>query len=376
MSRLNIAMLSQEEQEQEPVQVNGDELLIDGNVVELQKASGEIEIVDGVIDETRAAADAVDGLAQKIQSQETVSEDAIQVAQEMMAYFSKRTGVKFQGVSTAMESYDAGNAAKKEQIVKELKLASESFKKQIGIAQEGIIDRIKNKFSLLFSNSDKLEKELKEVSAAYDDKGAKTETIEDAAFARVFAVKDKKVVDASDVIEFATLAAKSIQNPEIVKIINDISKLLDKLTLAVSKGSFFGDDETVKEIRELTREVLDLSAKVQDGFDFSINKAKVDITPIEKNDKSKLVPIVLTLLDTRAFEKAEDNLSRSVDAYTSAYLSAINNRLFKDTSKDLREAQLLSDISEEVYSKLSWIVMDGFEVAHSCVKYIKASTQK
>lgn len=374
MARVNIAMLSQTEQE--PVQSNGDELLVDGNVVEVQKASGEIEIMDGVIDETRAAADSVDGLAEKIQAQETVSEDAIQVAQEMMAYFSKRTGVRFQGVSAAMESYSAGNAAKKEQIVKELRLASESYKKQIAIAQEGIIDRIKNKFSLLFSNNDKLEKELKEVSSVYDQSEVKTETIKDAAFARVFAAKGKEIVEGSDVVAFAAAMDKGIHNPEIIKIINDLSKAMDKLTLAISKGNFLSDSEAVKEIRELHREILELNAKVQSDFDFSIQKAKVDIAPLQRDEKSKLIPVILSLLDTKEFEKAEKQLNRSVDGYYNAYFNAIQNRLFGEYSKDARDADMVSGIGEEVYSKLSWFVMDGFEVAHACVKYIKASTQK
>lgn len=374
MARINIAMLSQTEQEL--VQSNGDELLVDGNVVEVQKASGEIEIMDGVVDETRAAADAVDGLAEKIQAQESVSEDAIQVAQEMMAYFSKRTGVKFQGVSAAMESYSAGNVAKKEQIVKELRLASESYKKQIAIAQEGIIDRIKHKFSLIFSNSDRLEKELKEVSLAYDENGVKTQVIEDAAFARLFTVKGKDVVDGADAVAFAAKIEKSFHNPKIVKTINDLSKVMDRLTLSITKGNIFSDSQGIQEIRELQREVLELSAAVQNDFDFKLQKAKVDIMPLERDDKAKLVPIILSLLDTEEFEKAERQLTRAVDGYYNAYFNAIQNRLFGEYSKDARDAEMASDIAEEVYAKLSWFVMDGFEVAHACVKYIKASTQK
>ena len=374
MARINIAMLSQE---QDPViQTNGDELLVDGNVVEVQKASGEIEMMGTVVDETRSAADAVDSLADKIQSQEVVSEDAIQVAQEMMAYFSKRTGVKFNGVSTAMESYSKDSLAKKERVVKELRLASESFRKHVAVAQEGIIDRIKNKFSLLFSNSGKLEKELKEVSSEYDQNGVKTQVIQDAAFARVFTVKGKDVVEGADVVAFATMIDKQIHNPDIVKIINDISKAMDKLTLSITKGNIFSDSEAIKEIRESHREILELNARVQSEFDFGIQKTKVDIAPIEPSDKSKLVPVVLSLLDTKDFEKAEKQLTRAVDGYYNAYFNAIQNRLFGEYSKDARDAEMVSTIGEEVYSKLSWFVMDGFEVAHSCVKYIKASTQK
>lgn len=375
MARINIAMLSQEAQL--PLETNGDELLVDGNVVEAQKASGEIEMMATVVDETRSAADAVDSLADKIQSQEVVSEDAIQVAQEMMAYFSRRTGVKFNGVSAAMESYSKDNLAKKERVVKELRLASKSFRKHVAVAQEGIIDRIKNKFSLLFSNSSKLEKELKEVSKDYDENGVKTQVIQDAAFARVFTVKGKEVVDGTDVVAFATMIDKQIHNPEIVKIINDISKAMDKLTLSITKGNFFSDSEAIKDIREQHREILEMDARIQSDFDFiSLEKTKVDINPIERSDKSKLVPIILSLLDNKEFEKAERQLTRAVDGYYNAYFNAIQNRLFGEYSKDARDAEMISTLGEEVYSKLSWFVMDGFEVAHSCVKYIKASTQK
>ena len=373
MARLNIAMLAQEES---VAKSNGDELLVDGNVVEVHRASGEIEQIEGVVDETRTAADAVDGLANKIDSQQNISEDAVQVAQEMMSYFGKRTGVGLTGVHAAMESYSYNQAAKKERIVKELRLANESLRKHICVAQEGIIDRIKNKFSLLFSNADKLEKELKQVSADYDKNGPKDQVIEDAAFARIFAIKGKSVVSGSDVIAFADNINKGIHNPEIVKIIKDITRLMEKLTLSLSKGDFFADSKSFNEILELHREILELNAQVQDNFDFSIQKDKVDIAPLDKNAKDKLVPIILSLLDTKEFEKAEEELDRAVNGYYSAYFNAVGNRLFGEHSKDARDADSVSGVGEEVYSKLSMFVMDGFEVAHSCVKYIKASTRK
>lgn len=374
MARINIAMLAQEEQIQ--IQTSGDELITDSGALEIQQVSNDIDTMDGVIDETRAAAGAMDGLAEKIQAQQAVSEDAIQIAQEMITYFGKRTGVKFQGVSAAMESYDAGNPVKKDQIVKELKLASESYKGQIRIAQEGIIDRIKYKFSLVFSNSDKLKKELAEASGAYDEKGGKEGTIENPAFARIFYIPGRTSITGSEVIALATKVANGIGNRNLITTVEKITRIVNGLTLAVSKGGLFSDKESVREIETLYRELEELNSNVHSEFNIEINKKNISVTPLKQDEKQKLEKLIIDLLDTGDYESAEVNLYRAVDAFSNAYSSAKDRRLFDDYATDLNIAAEVEDFAHDTYGILSKLVSYGFDVAHASVKYIKASTQK
>lgn len=185
-----------------------------------------------------------------------------------------------------------------------------------------------------------------------------------------------RIDDGQDVVAFANTVVKGIHNPKIIKIINDLTKVMDNLTLAMSKGNFIGNNESVREIEDMHREILQIGEDVRGDFDFGIQKADIDVKPIERSDKSKLSPVILSLLDTKDYKRAEAQLARAVNGYYMAYNTAIQTRLFGAFSKDARNAEAASMAAKEIYHKLSNFMDTGFRTAHACVKYIKASTQK
>ena len=364
MARKNIAMLSmQAEQDIIPV--------TDADALEINSVSSEINMLSAIIQETRDARKVVDSMIVNFESAKTVSQDAVKISQEMIGYFALRTGLKHSGVNAALESYKDDN---KNKVVKELKLASENYQKQIAIAQEGIVDRIKYKFSLIFSNADKLKKELAEASGRYDEKGAKEETIDNPAFARIFYVPGRSTITGTEVIALATKVANGISNRNLINTVEKITRIINGLTLAVSKGGLFSDKESIREIEKLYQELEELNSNVHSEFNIEINKKNISVTPIKQEEKAKLEKLIDDLLNTGDFESAEKGLYRAVDAFSNAYLSAKDRRLFDNYAADLNISAEVESMAYDTYGILSKLVSYGFDVAHASVKYIKAST--
>lgn len=367
MARKNIAMLSIESK-QDVIPVT------DADSLELSRVSSEINMLSSAVQETRDANKVMNSLIVNFESNKAVSNDAVKISQEMIGYFALRTGLKHTGINAALESYDNSKSGNKDKVIKELKLASENYQKQIAIAQEGIIDRIKYKFSLVFSNSDKLKKELAEASGRYDEKGPKEETIENPAFARIFYIPGRSVVTGSEVIALASKVAKGIGNRNLITTIEKITRIVNGLTLAVSKGGLFSDKESIREIEDLYKELEEINSNVHSEFNFEINKKNISVTPAKPEEKQQLEKLVVDLLDTGDFESVESGLYRAVDAFSNAYLSAKDRRLFDNYAADLNMASEVENLAHDTYGILSKLVSYGFDVAHASVRYIKAST--
>lgn len=371
MAKFKIAMLSYAQQEDLS---NGDELTVDSSVLDIKNMDDQINSENVVVDEANDSIGTMNAIADKLDTQQRLPVETVQLAQEMMVYFTKRSGLTFSGVNAAMES-DLPTPNKKQNIVKELRAASESFEDRVAIAQEGIIDKIKHKFSLMFATYEKLEKELKAVSSKYDQGEVKTDVIKSPAFAGVLAVKSKDTIDASDIIEFASKADKVLNGTEFIRQINDMSSTVDRLTMALTKGGVFGSDKGIGEIEDIQQTVIDMNQKIHQEFDVEKRSGKVDVVPIDRADKEKLVPIIFSLLDVREFEKAEENLARAAGGFIQAYANAAQNRLVGEWAKDMRSAKQVSIIIQSSYNKMNEMVTRSFYIAHACVKYIKASTK-
>ena len=346
------------------------------DAIEMSNTSSEINMLNAVVQETRDAQKVMDSMVVNFESATVVSEDAVKIAQEMIGYFALRTGLKHTAVSAALESYKCSDSTKKDKIVKELKLASENYQKQIAIAQEGIFDRIKYNFSLIFSNSDKLKKELAEVSGAYDEKGRSEETIENPAFARIFYVPGRSSITGYEVIALATKVASGMSNHNLIATVEKITRIVNGLTLAVSKGGLFSDKESIREIDGLYRELEELNSNVHSEFNIQVTKKNISIAPLKEDEKQKLEKLISELLDTSDYESAEANLHRAVRAFSNAYESAKDRRVFEGYATDLNIAAEVEDFAYDTYRILSKLVTYGFDVAHASVNYIKASTKK
>lgn len=378
MKRLNIAMLGEQAQEQvqeqQVIDENNEALATDQDAAQIQQQGAEIEEIQGVVQETQDAADCICQTAEKIEQMPEVSQEVVQIAQEQIAYFAKRTGMKMSGVTTAMESYSDGKVGNKEALVKQMNLAVESLEKGIVVAQEGIVDRIKNKLSLIFTSTEKLKKELAAVSEAFDNGEPKTETIKEPAFAAVLNSQGKDELAPADVLALATSIAKISGSKELEKAVKDMAALTDAVTTAMTKSTFIAKDEQIAKIEEVTGKVKEMYVELKEKLEYKGERMSADVQPLTAKDKEKLKAKVEELLDTSGYKTIEKELDESVAALQRTSEMLANKRLIGVWAKDMRRARAALTEMGDAFSEINNFMKLRFEVAHACVKYIKAST--
>lgn len=374
MKRLNIAMLGEQQTQQVVVDQNNEALATDQDMSQIKQADAELDQVSSVIEETQDASDSITQTADKIEQMQTVSQEVVQVAQEQMNYFVKRTGMKMTGVSTAMESFSDGKTGNKEALVKQLRIAAESLDKGVSVAQEGIVDRIKNKFSLLFTSNKKLKQELQDVSSKYDSAGAKKDVIKDPAFARILNPDGKPEITGTSTIALTGNIRNMVKDPVIEKVVVRLTDVLDKVTVTLNKSIFIADDNEVKKINDLFDEVENMYTEVREKITVNGKKESADAVPLDAGDKKKVASIVEDLLDTGAYDKIEKDLLKSWWSFYDIYSSKADSRFIGFNAADMRVAKNLNDKGGDIMQRIDDLMTIRFEVAHACVKYIKAST--
>lgn len=366
MARFNIAMLGQQEAQQQIE--GGDELVTDARALQVEQAEGEIGQMDAAIDEAQDASQAVQDVAENLEKQERVSQDAVQVAQEMLGYLTKRTGLKAKGAVAAMESFKSGDAAKKAHLVAELRLASEGFNEQVAIAQEGVLDKIANKLSLIVTSNKGLVKELDKVSSAYDAGTPREEALEDPAFASVLNPENKESLGAQDIVKFAAEVEKRITDPKIMEALNKVNAALDE-TKNTKGGVFSLKDSDLniinKQIAAMSQVYDDLSA---DGTT-ARGSVKTSVAPLDKAGKDALVKNVESLLSVQEIQDAMKQIKK-----TSTKIASKDSLYSTPAAREARSTAIRSAYS--VNRLVGQLMKLRFEVAHACVKYIKASTGK
>ncbi len=367
MARFNIAMLGQQEAQQQIE--GGDELVTDARALQVEQAEGEIGQMDAAIDEAQDASQAVQDVAENLEKQEQVSQDAVQVAQEMLGYLTKRTGLKAKGAVAAMESFKSGDAAKKAHLVAELRLASEGFQEQVSIAQEGVLDKIANKLSLIVTSNKGLAKELDKVSSAYDAGTPREEALEDPAFASVLNPENKESLGAQDIVKFAAEVEKRITDPKIMDALNKVNSALEEASRAKT-GYFSIKDADLnminKQIAAMTQVFDDLSSDAGPGR----GSVKTSVDPLDKSSKETLVKNVEALLSVQEIQDAMKQVKKT----STKMLIKSGPVTGGDAAQEARRTAVRAAYS--IHRIIGQLMKLRFEVAHACVKYIKASTGK
>jgi hypothetical protein len=367
MARLKIAMLADQSQENQ-VQ-GGDELASDSRALQIEQTESEIGQMDTAIDEAQDASQAVQDVAENLEKQQEVSEGAVQVAQEMMGYLTKRTGIKFRSATAAMESYKTGDKSKKEQVIKELRMASESFNEQVSVAQEGVLDKIANKLSLIMTSNKSLSKDLDKVSQAYDAGTPREEALEDPAFASVLNPEDKDSLTAQDIVKFTADVEKRIRDPKIMDALNKVNAALAEAKNAKT-NRFSIKDADLNFINKQIAGMTEVFDSLSGEGETARGKAKTSVEALDKSSKDALVKNVESML-------AVDEIQDALKQIKKTGMGIMFKGKFAGGGGAAQEArQTAVRAAYSVYRLVGQLMKLRFEVAHASVKYIKASTGK
>jgi hypothetical protein len=291
-----------------------------------------------------------------------VSEETAEVVNIVTEHFCKRLGYKRKSMRVALENFGSSKKANVV-LIKELRIAQEALDKQLTIAQEGLWARIKHRFSLMFTNEEKLHNNLKIVSGKFDSSGSKEGVLEKPGFSKYLNPKNKPSLTAKDIIDELSGLDKLINDDKLSSIIKNINTGMEKIVIANKKGTK-GDYSIILKEQGKLADIGDILTK-----DYSLTKKgseEADIEALTPSDKIKLVKILESILSNNKASKALDDID---DLYISF------NEADEYLSKIEKQASATGDVLDDTWDALYKIHSVRQAWCHAAIAYIKASTK-
>ena len=373
MKRLNIAMLGEQAQD-----TNTSDNL-DLGALELNQSQAEIDSTRQVIDESKDISDTLGSTTDAIDNMQTVSDEVVKVAQEQLKHCIKRTGLNMRSVNAAMESRKS-----KAEIVKNLRIAKESLDKSIAIAQEGLWDKVKNKFDRVFTSRKSLAKQIDVASREFDSKGQKEGVLSEKYMSVYLNPENKTEANGSDVVNILQKLDKLYNGQDVVKIVEKMISVSDSVIDTVAKHSTNPAGDELSKVATLANEIKNTKQKFDDIFSQnSVSKAnEASLVTCEAKHKEKIITLCKSALSDNAVENKLNDLYDKIDKMYGVTEGVIvtdrEGRYIDEHAKDAVNA-----ISKEAY-EMAWEVIEIsgnmetmiFNVVHSAVRYIELSTNK
>lgn len=384
--RKNIALLALEGEEvaedQENVRVEPEE------IQEMAELDKDIETDQMVIEETEETAEAIGGLAEKVEEQsdeegEGISPETAEAVEVAVEHFCQRVGYSRKKISLATESFATDNRKQKSiQLAKDLRIAQEHLNKQLSIAQEGLWDKIKNKVDRVFTTRRTLIKQLEQASKQYDAKGQK-EGVISGKYLSVYLNPDNKLeASGMDVVANLENIVKLYDGADTVQAVDRVTKLADKLIDLVVKNKSNPTGKELSEIAKLSEELNEKAKALREIFEKTRSKtAEADLATCDKSAKEKIVALckksIINVDFDKRLETMYDKLFKLEEAIDKNYVLDSQGVLVSEVSNsgDKIVSEILDDVMDAGMASLELDTM-AFNVAHSAVRYIELSTAK
>lgn len=374
MARLNIAMLGEQQQEETQASEN-----MDLEALQLNQAQSDVDSTRMVIDESKDLSDSLGSTTDTIDQMQTVPDAVVQVAQEQLKHCIKRTGLNMSSVNAAME-----NKKGKEEIVKNLRMAKESLDKSISIAQEGLWDKIKNKFDRVFTSRKSLAKQMDVASRNYDSKGQKEGVLTEKYLSVYLNTDNKAEATGDDAIKVLQVLDKLYNGEDVIRTLDKMIEISNNVIDTVAKHNANPSGDELSKVVALANEVRDTKNKIDDLF--SQNKVsrggEASLTTCTPGQKNEIIRLSKNILSDNAVERKMkvllDKIDKMYAVTETVYITDIEGRVVDQRVKDS-----VNSVSADSY-ELVWDVVEItgsmetmiFNVVHSAVRYIELSTYK
>jgi hypothetical protein len=345
-----------------------EEVSIEETVTPLDDVNHEIETSQDTIEEAVDIQDSVGALTNQVstgvETGEGISEDTAKAVEVAVEHFCKRLGYK-KKVMPALEGFtNATTRLDKTKVALEnLNELNTRINKCLTIAQEGLWARIKHRFSLMFSNEEKLNKNLKIVSARFDSSGSKEGVLEKPGFSKYLNPKNKNKLSSKDIIDELSGLDKLINDDKLTLIIKNINTGMEKIVVANKKGTK-GDYSIILKEQGKLADIGEILTR-----DYSLTKKgseEADIEALTPSDKIKLVKILESIL-------SDDKASKALDDINNLYISF--DEADEYLSKIEKQANATGDVLDDAWDALYKIYSVRHAWCHAAIAYIKASTK-
>lgn len=376
MSKNKLLALENEERT-EPLEVGEplSEAQVDDAHAELMSDIAETgERVDQV-GESTGISDTIDSIADSVEKTidegPALTDAGLEIVNASMEHFYVRLGVTKDAVP-ALESFDTTRPASVKVAVEQMRRLSNRARRQINVAQEGIVERIGNALARAFSNESQMVKAAVQLKP---DQLGEERSLGLPAWGRVFALSGKNPVNgaavASLVTQFATHAGE--QDSELIKALNEAAASAGKILKEFERSNFIANDDAVSEINRIGEKTVAELRKVAASIPQNLKGEKRDIE-IVSCDKASMAKIVQGM---RAIPHA-DALEKAYSRYAEAVPEAVYHmRIAGNHAADVKAYEkALGEIDKAISQTMPELLRYRSALMHGAYKYLLVSCKK
>lgn len=368
------------EETTEAVADHDPEALVENELIELEVAEDDIEEIEEAIDEGEAVAVTVDGIAEQLEltaaeGGEGVSEPVAEALAAATEHFQSRLGYTGKPVMPAMESFSANRLDATKLAIEQHKQLSAGIHKSLEVAQEGLLDRIKNKWAMIFSTEEKLTARLAEVSKTYDAGTVKTEPLVNPAWGKALNHEGKAEITPADIMADLAKFQTQFSGDGVATTLEMVAHGINGVTTAIGKSSFIANDAAVAEINKGHLAIMNLIAAAEKEFEVTAKgKTNATFTPVDAATKKKMVTALQDVLANKKLDAALDKLDTALMGWYHADANAL--RLAGDAADDLAAASAAVKSADDLYSKATALASRQLNLCHGVISYIADSAGK
>lgn len=383
--RKNIALLALEGE-----QIVEDQQRVEPeDLQEMSELDKDIETDQMVIEETEETAEAIGDLAETVEAQsgeegEGISPETAEAVEVAVEHFCQRVGYSRKKISLATESFASCNRKQKSiALAKDLRIAQEHLNKQLSIAQEGLWDKIKNKFDRIFTTRKKLAIQAKAASSKYDSNGKSEKPITGKYLSIYLNSQGKDEINGKDVLANLDKITKIVDNQEILKIADQLTKLTSDTidTLVKERTNSDGKNTGLIKLTKLVEETTKLVAKVEELVKSSPGKTvEGTLLPVESAEKEKIIKLVETSLNNKrlidSFEKLWDKNEILYEQIKGKEIITADGKYVSIFDADESAAKRVFEEIDTLWDLIMDLDTATFNIAHAAVRYVELSTAK
>lgn len=346
-----------------------------------EAVAGVLEMADQ-IHEAQEIVQTIDGINERLECAaadggDHLSPSSAQAMGQAFEHLQQRIGYRGKARWPAMENF-GGKMSKQDGTKLALKQGQQMALEAhltLFIAQEGILAKISNAWSLMWTNEEKLQKRLDEVSSAYDRGTIPEEDLSKPAWGKALNLDKKQRVTGREVINHLLRLHKAYDSERVAAAVLKVADNVDDLTAAISATIFVSGAKDIARIEEAHKQMKATFDEVRADFPDNNKGMAADFEPLAVPDKKKMETVLEDLLKTKRLEQASEKLERAYGSFGREHAVRSQMRLIGMSAQDLRMANRAVGVAWEMGLLTLQLEKMKLRLCHSAVSYIGASAR-
>lgn len=259
MSRLKICI------EEKIVEVSTDEAVVDSELQQLDIADDQLEQDIDSVEEAQDIQDGLDNVSDVLENSveddgEGINPEVAQAIEISTEHFAKRLDVRFR-VLPSLESFKGNNSKQATMLAMErIDTLQAAVDKSLVVANEGIIDDIKNGLSMMTQTENKILNRLENIKK---NKFDKEKIFNNDTWTKYIPTKDIEL-DGADIIKIAQDAVSASKSDKVAQCVKDFISGIKKLNVEIRGIWFWSNARDIQYIEAISKQITETAKNLQE----------------------------------------------------------------------------------------------------------------